>query len=219
MRKIKIGPWLAFLSIILICGCTAQVPQEVNAYKPANLQPGVTEVKMPHVTYAQWESDRFKVLSALYEYKGIYVAEVEMTNKTNVNVQPDQYSVALSDGNDRLPFKIISSETIQIIRDGVKVDKDGNLDLKEAEQRVLDAAVSVFQSMKPSDAEMVKKGLDKVVDQYFAFRPLWAGQTRKGLIAFQPDFRLEYPLRLSLSIKSDRTEIIFVPSKGGLALD
>lgn len=217
MKKIK--QYLAFLPIIFICGCAAQVTPEVNVYKPANLQPGVTEVRKTHVTYAQWETDRYKVLSALYEYKGIYVAEVEMTNKTNINVQPGEYSVALSDGNDRLPFTMISAETIQRIRDGVKGEKDGNLGLQEAEQRVLDAAVSIFQSMKPSDAELLKKSLGMVIDQYFAFRPLWAGQTRKGLIAFQPGFRLEFPLRLSLAIKGDKMEIVFVPSKGGLPLD
>jgi len=217
MNKIKL--YLAFLPIIFMCGCAAQVPKEVNAYKPSNLQPGVIEIKKSQVTYAKWETDRYKVLSALFEYKGIYVADVEMTNKTNVNVQPGEYSIALTDGNDRLHFKMISAETIQIIRGGIKEDKDGKLELKEAEQRVLDAAVSIFQSMKPSDAELLKKGLDMVIDQYFAFRPLWAGQTRKGLIAFEPDFRLEYPLRLSLAIKGDKTEIIFVPSKGGLVLD
>jgi len=219
MSMIKIKQLLAILSVIFLCGCAGQVPQEMNVYKPANLKSGIIEIKQPNATYAQWETERYRVLSALFEYKGIYVAQVEITNKTNVNVLAGEYSVALTDGNDRLPFKMISSETIQIIRDGIKGEKDGKLDLKEAEQRVLDAAVSIFQSMKPSDAEMIKKGLDKVIDQYFAFRPVWAGETRKGLIAFSPAFRLEYPLRLSLAIKSDKTEIIFVPSKGGLALD
>lgn len=217
MAKIKLLS--AFLFIIFMCGCAGQVPQEVNVYKPANLQDGVIEIKKPQVTYAQWETDRYKVLSALFEYKGIYVADVEITNKTSVNVQPGEYSIALTDGNDRLHFMMISAETIQKIRDGIKGETGGKLDLKEAEQRVLDAAVSIFQSMQPSDVELLQKGLNRVIDQYFAFRPIWAGDTRKGLIAFKPDFRLEYPIRLSLAIKGDKTEIIFVPSKGGLALD
>jgi len=205
--------------VIAICGCTAQVPPEVNVYKPVNLPAGVIEMQKPHATYAQWENNRFKVLAALFEYNGIYVADVEITNKTNGNVQPNEYSVALTDGNDRLNFRVISAETIQVIRDGIRGEKGGQLGLNDAEQRVLDAAVSIFQSMKPSDADLLKKSLNMVIDQYFAFRPLWAGQTRKGLIAFQPEFRLEYPLRLSLAIKGDRTEIIFMPSKGGLPLD
>lgn len=206
--KIKI---LFFLLLPLLCLSACAPPQLSDGLtrfdKVGNNIKTSTIIGFGGEEFTVYEDQKIRLAVALFDYKELAFAGIYITNKTRQDIQPDEYSIALSDGRDHLPLKLITRENVEAIR--AKGANAGDFNLMSPS---VQGAFNTFQSLLSFPSESVlSQNLDKALQNYFAFRPIYAGEKRQGLLAFFHAFELEYPLLFALEIKGEMIYLYFEP--------
>jgi len=199
--------WLLVL-VPFLFGC-AKPPVEVNHFIPAPNQLHVKKaVKHNSETYSVYDNDRFKIETAIYEYKGIIVVPLEITNKEKKDIEPQEYKIALSDGRDYKEIKMLSRQDIILTRGRYQ----GNPPSLGLSNQLIETTFQTVSSIvSPPTKDRLIQALDYAINNYFSFRPIYAGETRTGILCFLVDFKLEYPLTLTLAAKEEKVHIYFWP--------
>jgi hypothetical protein len=207
----KRGLLLPLLAITLLYGC-AKAPVEFDHYQPVIKNAG-------DKLEAQWGLSAIKNGNAAYTVTGLLVGAenvvvvyLKIENRTGSDLLPSDYSVGLTDGRDRLPLQLISREAVIAYRareaGGDKVSSgNGMVDL------ALTQLGNLTRTMGNSQLVQFLASLDWAVDHYFAFRPVYAGQSREGLLCYSVNFVREYPLTLEVRIGDRTYDFDFLPVK------
>ncbi len=210
MKKAIFAFVVAALIGTLLCGCE-NPPLEIHTFYPINLKPDMTvtrDGKIPVVTRSGANCD---VTVSLVEYKSVFLSSIEIKNKTARDVASSEYSIVLSDGRDRKPITPLSAASLREIRD--RVDEGGGGVKLYGPEKALEGAVNaLIAPISPSSGKTVKAALDVILERYFAFRPIYAHETRKGLLTNLLDFPLEYPLDLTVTVRGERSDFQFMPT-------
>jgi hypothetical protein len=200
-------PWLILLSLsLLLFGC-AQVPLDLQKFDPAADLPQKTVFQKDNETYLAFEDKTAKVSTAIYEYNTVIVIPLEITNKTGQDIANAEYTITLADGRDRKTVKLISRDDLVKIKG--KYSGGGSSALQD--QVIETTITSLMNAVNLPTKDRLIKIIDQGIDQYFEFRPIYARETRSGVLCFIPDFKLEYPLTLSLKIKGEPIDLQFFP--------
>ncbi|MFH2034045.1 MAG: hypothetical protein ABIJ26_05005, partial [Candidatus Margulisiibacteriota bacterium] len=160
----------------------------------------------PFVTY---EDKNYLITTAMFQYQTFIVISLSIKNKTQNTIGADQYSVDLYDGRDFLPIMKILREDIVAFRG--KVEAPTSLGVPDP---AIEAALSTVVSLvKPKSQSELVKGLNRIIDSYYAFRPIYPGETRDGFISYLVAFKLEYPVTMVVKIKDKKIAIPFNPEQ------
>jgi hypothetical protein len=137
------------------------------------------------------------------------VLPLYIKNKTNDTVQPEDYSIALFDGRDLMPIRMLTLNDLKAIR-----NKNANPQGFNLLNPSVQGAVSAVDSLiKLPGNTSVNSSFDYIQNNYFSFRPLYANETRYGALVFFHDFKLELPVTLIITIKGERNVFFFNPIK------
>ncbi|MFA6430816.1 MAG: hypothetical protein WCV91_00310 [Candidatus Margulisiibacteriota bacterium] len=202
---------LLILSLIALAlyGC-AQVSLEVTEYKPQNIEPKPIESFIKDINYFSLHDDpSFEVDATIYEYNNIISLLISVKNKTGEDLEPEHYSISLADGRDHKPIKMLSRDDMLAIR-----AKYAGVSKGAIQDQVIEATMS--NALKVANMPTKEKVIDLMtlgISKYFSFRKIYSKETREGVICFIADFKLEYPLTLSLKIKNRTLPFIFIPDK------
>jgi hypothetical protein len=205
MRK---GLFFTLVVMLLFCGCAA--PVKINRFDPVADRPDLKTFIRDNETYLSFEDKHYRVTAALFEYNSVVVLPLEITNKTGADIEPQEYSVSLHDGRDLKLIKMLKRGDLIAVRGKIEGKSYG----KGLEGMAIDATVNaLMDAANVNTQKTMIKGLDHAINDYFSFRPVYAHETRQGLLCFLVDFRLEYPLTLILKIRQERIPLRFLPQK------
>lgn len=196
---------LLFIPLLYGCGGT---PIKVTRYDPIVLSEYLTVFTQNGEKLVRYQDINYKVETALFEYNNIMLMPIEITNNTKTIIMPDDYSLSLYDGRDFMPIKMLTRQEIMKVKAQYESGKSGGSLQEQAIQGTLSL---MMHALQPSDRSLIMKGLDKAIDDYFEFRPIYPLETRKGILCFFVDFKLEYPLSLNVNIKDEDISIEFLP--------
>jgi hypothetical protein len=203
MRRIKFIIFL--LPALILCGCAA--PLEVHRFKPAADQPNIAVITIANESYLRYADLDFEVTAALFEAKQVFILSLEIINKTNARIDAKDYSIALCDGRDLKPLTQFSRQDIM----NFKLAYEKGTPIKTGEPAVDAALGTIMQLFSPASRSETIKNLDKAIDDYFPFRPLYPQEAREGIICYHADFRLEYPLSLVIKAKEKTMALKWMP--------
>jgi len=168
-----------------------------------------TELSIKGETMARYTLPNYKIQTAIFEALSIMIVPITIVNNTGDDLQPSEYSISLYDGRDMKPIKMLSRSDMIKVQDKLKGGSGGRL-----EQQVINTAVDSFMDITNStDKQAVIKGLDAAINNYFAFRPVYAYDKRFGVLCFLLDFKAEYPISLKVKIKKEDITLKFFPQK------
>ena len=186
------------LGLLLVCGCAA--PLEVHRFQPVADPPNITVITKANEAHLRYAGEDYDLSAVLFEARGVFIISLTITNKTNSWIKAKDYSIGLYDGRDLKPLKQFARKDII----SFKVAFESGKPIRTGEPAVDAALSTIVQVFSPSSRAEVIKSLDKAIDDYFSFRPLYPKETREGILCYHADFRLEYPLSLMVKIK-DKT--------------
>lgn len=209
MKK-TIGPTIVFslLVAVIVGGCGT--PIEINRFDPITKIPGTKSFTLDNEIYGSNENHQYRVAAALFEYNSVIVMPLEITNKTGRNIEPGQYSISLHDGRDLKTIRMLTRKELV----AVKGKLEGNSSGSGLEGMALEATVNALMTAAnmPTKNVMVQ-GLNHAINDYFSFRPIYAHETRRGLLCFLVEFKLEYPIALIVKIHGEEFKLKFMPRK------
>ncbi|MDD4179192.1 MAG: hypothetical protein PHH14_03990 [Candidatus Margulisbacteria bacterium] len=189
-------------------GC-AKSPIEVNNFELAPGQPKVRNIsKNGNNLYIRYNNDKFAVEAGVFEYNGIVVVPLDITNKEKKNIPPQDYSISLYDGRDFKEIKMLTRQDI-ILTKGRYQGSPPSLGISN--QLIETTFQTISNIVSPPTKNQLLQTLNYAIDNYFSFRPIYAGETRKGIICFLVDFKLEYPLTLLVEVDKEKHFIYFWP--------
>jgi hypothetical protein len=202
--RLAIG--LSLLAIIALTGCST--PVEINRFDPVLGPPEIGAYGENNETFIKYNDSHYQITAALFEFNSVIVMPLSITNKTGEALEPSQYSVSLRDGRDLKEIKMLTRNNLVAVKNKVE-GKGGGLNVGgSVVETTVNAIISITQS---SNQEVVTKGLDHAINNYFSFRPIYANYSRKGILCFLVDFKLEYPLALMVDIKGEAFMLRFMP--------
>lgn len=205
--KLKFILILILLSCFLLFGCE-QVPLQITYFTPHNTKAQVIPSFFSEMDlYKLHEDEDFEIYANICEYNNILTMIMSIKNKTKVDLEPENYSITLTDGRDFKKIKMLTREDILNIRTKYAGNKNAAIQDQVIEATVNNALKVTNVSTK---AKMVQL-IDLVINNYFSFRPIFANETRRGILCFLNDFKLEYPLGIMLKIKTKILIFYFVP--------
>jgi len=208
----------AFLVLfIFLCGCDGQ-ELKFKTFEPTSLSPDMKVFQKDNLTYVEYQSKKYKVTVSLFEYQNFFIAPVEIDNLTNSDIATREYSIGLFDGRDYLPIKMLPIENLRSIQAGLNGGSPA-FSYDSPEKALQTAVASILEKVQPSSKKAAAEGLERLIGEYYAFRPVYANETRKGLLAFLLDFPLEYPLSVIVKLKGERIDFHFMPSTEGVPID
>ncbi len=204
--------WLAALvPLIGLLGCaTSPIPSQpqIVRFNPIVVEPQVKSFINKGETYSGYESDNYDVAAALFEYQSILLLPLEITNKTDRDIKPEEYSVSLRDGRDLKKITLLSRAEIVAI----KAKMDGSSSGGGLESQVIAGAYTTVLSLTSIFSKNdVKRGLELAAGNYFSFRPIYKHEKRQGILCFLLDFRAEYPIALELKVQDEIIKLKFMP--------
>ena len=200
--------FLTLVVMLLFCGCTA--PIRINRFDPVADGPNLKTFTRDNETYSSFEDNNYRVTAALFEYNSVMVLPLEIFNKTGSDIEPQEYSVSLHDGRDLKQIKMLKRQDLMAVRGKLGGKSFG----KDLEGMAIDATVNILMDAANVNTQKTMiKGLDQAIHDYFSFRPVYALETRQGLLCFLVDFKLEYPLTLMLRIRNEHIQLRFLPQK------
>ena len=198
------------LAAIVLVGCSS-APYEINRFEPQDDAAPTRVVMKDGEKYLAFEGKNIDISAALFEYNNIIVLPLTMVNKTNKTIPAEDYSLGLYDGRDYKPIKLVTRDDLSKFRAGMSGKGTAVIPLEnQAVQVAFSAIAGVIQ---PSEKDAIVKGLDVAINDYFEFRPIWAGEARKGILCFLVDFKLEYPLILEITMEGKPIRLRFLPEK------
>ena len=199
---------LLLLPLLMLCGCSA--PLEINRFQPAPGQAELTVINKANEDHLRYADPDYIVTAALFEARNVFVLSLEINNRTDARINPQDYSIALCDGRDLKPLLQFSREDII----NFKLAYETGQPIKTGEPAVDAALTTVGRLFQPSSRTETLKSLDQAIEDYFSFRPLYPGETREGILCYHADFRLEYPLSLVTKIKGKTITFKWLPLPG-----
>ncbi|MBU0672838.1 MAG: hypothetical protein KJ732_07425 [Candidatus Margulisbacteria bacterium] len=198
---------IILISALLITGCSS-VPIEIKHFVPVLNLPAVHRSVKYGDEGVEFESKDYHISAVLFESNNIIVLPLSIQNRTAAAIDAGQYSVQLFDGRDFKPVKLISRDDLVKVR----ANYEGASQSLGSEQQVLTAALTaVANTISPSSKSYIMEGMDHAIDNYFQFRPIYALETREGILCFLVDFGLEYPLNLKIKIRDRDIDLFFMP--------
>jgi hypothetical protein len=198
------------LLLLLILGCAAVTTTlDITYFEPIPDSPGMKTFVQDKITYVNYENHDYRITAALFEYNDICIVTLSITNETSSDVKSSDYSVGLYDGRDQKPLKIVSREDITAVRAKYAGSSSGLEITGDTVKAVESAVTAIIGVVKPSTNDMVVKGLDQAIDNYFSFRPIYAKECRDGILSFLVDFKLEYPLTLKIKLRKEEIDLKF----------
>ncbi|HLD34966.1 MAG TPA: hypothetical protein VJB62_03830 [Patescibacteria group bacterium] len=200
---------LAALAALALFGC-AQVPLDITKYVPqdAKIKPFESFISTIQL-YSLNEDPDYEVDANIYEYNNVLSMIIAIQNKTKEDLAPENYSITLADGRDLKKIKLLSRQELINIRAKYAGDSNGAIQDKVVEATMTNALKVANMPTKEKLADLITIG----INNYFSFRTIYANDTRQGVLCFIPDFKLEYPLTLSVKINDRVLPFYFMPEK------
>lgn len=206
MRRTK--ALFIFILAVILLGC-AEVPQEVKHFEPLADSPLEKVFLKDNVPSIAYEDAVGKITASIFEYNTILAVPISITNKLSKDELPTEYSISLADGRDLKPIKMLKRD--DLIKIKAKYLGEGSSNL---EDQLLEATVTnIMNVANMPTKDRVVKLLDEGINSYFAFRPIYAGEKREGVLCFLPDFKLEYPLTLMVKVRGEKIDFKFFPKE------
>lgn len=209
MDFIKKNAWLILALMVLVGGCAPKVSMpsvtldRYDLYSPA----GLKTISKWDENFYQFNDKGVRITLNIIGYQGLLVVPIDIYNGSKENIDPAEYHVGLFDGRDQLPIKMITRDDINKIKN--KNNASGGFSLASPS---LQGAVGSFNSLVNFPANSaLEQQLQFAINNYFEFRPIYAGETRSGFIAFFHDFKLEYPLLFKIKIRNKEYLFYFKP--------
>ena len=175
-------------------------------YSPPNIKP-FTKNDTPYFTD---ENKYYTITFSLVGHEGVMIVPLEIKNKTGTDIGAQEYRGALYDGRDRLPLKLIGREDLETIVNQLLNPKGFSL----SNPSIQGAFSSIDSLIKLPANSSLGNDVRNIANNYFVFRPVYAGSTRSGYLAFFHAFKLEYPLTLEIIINGKAYRYYFAPQKG-----
>lgn len=201
--------WLLPVILIALYGCGSP-PVEVNRFDPLTGGPFISTLDKNGEIYASYLDPDIQVVTTIYEYNSIIVMPLSIINRTGQDIEASDYSLSLSDGRDLKTVTMLTRDDLVNVKG--RLEGKGTDFGSGIEGMALAATVNAFEDLtnQPSTKMMVQ-GINQAINDYFEFRPLYAGEARTGLLCYLVDFKLEYPLSVRLKVKDKLIEIKFLP--------
>jgi len=199
----------ALILTTVICGCSGSTKNlQLDRYL-ATGEAQLIPVPFGDETVYEYNTGNASIRTNVFGYQGLIIAPIQIKNLTNEDLAAKDYSINLYDGKDRLAVKMLSkADLIQI---EAKLSNPASVNILNP---TIQGAVSAVDSLlKFPGNSSISSNLNNAIEKYFEFRPVYAGATRTGFLAFFHDFRLEYPLTLELTIKNKKYSFFFNPEK------
>ena len=172
-------------------------------YEPTTLK----ETEKHGEKYYVFASKDYDLTFTIFGYKDFLALPLDIKNKTGQDIEPEDYCIALYDGKDLMPIKLITRKEMSLVEK--KLTNSPGFSLTSPS---LQGAVSAVDSIvnMPANSSL-GNNIQSILDNYFEFRPIYAKSIRKGFLAFYHDFKLEYPLTLKITINGEDTYYYFAP--------
>jgi hypothetical protein len=204
-QKILYLPLLG--SLLLLLGCTQAAIEAVN-YEPVIDQPAITTAVVSSEVFAEYTAADFRLTAALFEYNNVLALSLEIRNLTGEDLSAGDYSISMTDGRDRKPIIMLSRQ--DLISTKAKVAGTGGSG--PIQDQLIQATVdTLMNTINQPTKEKLIRIIDQGIDNYFSFRPVYANERRGGVLCFVPDFKLEFPLAVTVKINQEPYVIKFLP--------
>ncbi|MFH1683463.1 MAG: hypothetical protein ABIA67_01125 [Candidatus Margulisiibacteriota bacterium] len=191
----------------LVCGC-AELPVDIIHYEPIVSSADQKIVSRGNNNVIEQTSAGHAVSAMLAGSENVFVLVLKIENKTSADIKAADYSIALTDGRDEKPLALLPREAVIDYRSklaGGQEIKSGNA--------MMDLALAqlgrMTKSMSSSHLKEFLQSVDWAVDHYFAFRPIYAHDSREGVLCYYAAFIPEYPLTLKLKLNDKLTAFKF----------
>jgi len=193
----------------LLWGC-ATIPLQFTRFDLIPDRKETRTVRIGEENYAEFDTPNYKINAVVYEYSSVVVAELIILNRTKGDVGSDQYSVELTDGRDYKPVRLLTRDELIAIKSRYSGGgKPGSMQ----DQLIESTMNTVMNTLNVPTKDRLISYINQGIDNYFAFRPVYAGESRQGVLCFLPDFKLEYPLTIRVKLKEEKAEFRFLPQK------
>ncbi len=203
--------WLWLLGLLLLTGCAA-TPVKIDVYKPLAASAREEVTTRAGYSFIEYADQKYRVGATLAGTQNVFVVSLKVTNLTGADLGPDDYAIALTDGRDAKPLTLLTRESVIKYRASLT----GGTDLKSGNP-MADLALgqlnNVFSALSEPEKNQVVRSVDWAIEHYFSFRPIYAGESREGVLCYYPGFVLEYPLTLKVKLKDDAVDLKFWPPK------
>ncbi len=200
---------LLLLSGAFLLGC-AQAPLDVVRFDPVLDRKEIKTAIIAGETFAEYETPDFRVSTAVFEFNGVIANSLEIRNNSDTDLPPTEYSFSLADGRDQKPIKMLSRQDLIATRAKLAGGGGGGNIQDQLIQATVDTIMNTINT--PTKAKLINI-VDEGVKNYFSFRPVYAKESRSGIVCFIPDFQLEYPLTLTVKIRGETARFRFNPKK------
>jgi len=227
----------SLLIFMILSGCAT--PPGMTYLQPIPDSPNMKAYFHDNIETINYEDPNYVVTAELAKYKEFYIVALQITNETSSTITEEEYFIWLFDGKDYKPLKYLDNKTIAKIRNIYLEAAQSPMPEKEYEFKYYgsgytyygdsyaasygsanlykqETAASVGNRLSSAvgtalETGWVRQALDKVVDNYFSFRPIYANDSREGFLCFYADFPLDYPMILRVKLKGDIIEFKFRP--------
>ena len=204
----KILAYAAFFIALspFLFGCGSQIQLDATRFIPLP-GPNQTIFTENEDTYVSYEGGGIVVTMAIYEYNAIIGVPISITNKTGADMDPSEYSFGLYDGRDLKPVKMLTRDDLVKFKAQYSGGSSGAIQDKVIEASMNNIMKAVNVPTKDKVIEVINFG----IDNYFSFRPIYNGETRSGILAFIPDYKLEFPLSFAVRKGDETITLRFIP--------
>jgi len=196
------------LLALFLNGCS-QVALDITSYTPLEKtgDPIPSFVK-GIALYPLYSDVGLEVAANIYEFNNIMTLFLAIKNETDRDIAAGSYSIFVSDGRDNKELKRLSRQDMLNIKMKYTGTPGGAI-----QDQVINVTMS--NAMKVANVptkEKLAELIGLMADNYFSFRPIYARETRQGILCFMPDFKLEYPLTITLRMPSGDKNFVFLPN-------
>ena len=214
MKKILLPVFLISSVILLVfsAGCSGSDPgMTIDRFEPIINPPKVTASVKNNESFINFKNNKYEITAGLFEAQSIMVMPISIANKSDNRIDTADYSISLHDGRDYKVIERLSRDTL-ITAKG-KIEGNGSIS-GGIEQQVISTLITTVMSLTSvSQKNQVLQGMDMAVNNYFSFRPIYAHETRSGVLCFVIDFKPEFPLTLKIKLKDEIIHLQFMPKK------
>ncbi|MCX5748832.1 MAG: hypothetical protein NTZ10_01110 [Candidatus Saganbacteria bacterium] len=202
--------------VVFIClfpfmlGCSQVSQYNTKKYEPQKNPGKIGCYNDKDIDFAYYSGDKIKISAAMIGYNYIIASSVKLINNTGADIEPGEYSIALFDGRDLKPVRLLTRDEVQSVKNTVA----GGPGSSAIQDQIINTSVNTIMGAldaptKGKLTQIIQYG----IDNYFSFRPIYKGSERNGILCFISNFRLEYPLTLRIKVKGQAVDLLFNPKK------